>query len=228
MIDINEPNSSTLQNIFVNLVRRYVAPRDIWFVVGYQGSQIRHKFATCNTIDNLGWSGRNNSESFLIGLEYVNKKKPESDIAIMNGDAYHSKQVYDALVNQQSVDLMFVEPKYSKEQDSEDMKVRIDSSNRITKVSKSIDLNNSFGEFVGITFIKPTTVERLIHYFSTFRRDSHNAFVRAYYEDIIQYHIRDLDFTMYDISRCGTGGWSHEIDTREDIQELRKRLGIAS
>ena len=100
---------------------------------------------------------------------------------------------------------------------SEDMKVKIDASGKIIEINKNLDIKVSFGEYIGITYLKG--FER-VKFLASLEGNIKNKKFDLYYEDALAHVLKEIN-----VFPCSTQGkaWT-EVDTKEDY-ELAKEVG---
>lgn len=103
----------------------------------------------------------------------------------------------------------------SKTLNPESMKTKIDKAGRIRKINKSLDIKTSFGEYIGITYLKG--VER-VKFLESLCINVKNKNLDLYYEDALAHILNDVS-----VYPCSTKGlaWT-EVDTKEDYEVAKK------
>lgn len=97
----------------------------------------------------------------------------------------------------------------------EDMKVKIDASGKIIKINKILDLETSFGEYIGITYLRG--FER-VKFLESLEKNVKDKNLDLYYEDALAHILNEVS-----VLPCSTEGlpWT-EVDTKEDYETAKK------
>ena len=106
----------------------------------------------------------------------------------------------------------------------ESMKIEIDKEARITRINKNLDAKSSFGEYIGITYLRG--IER-VKFLESLENNVNAKNLDLYYEDAL-----DQILDGVSISTLSTAGksWT-EVDTKEDYEhakEIAKKLNKIS
>ena len=102
----------------------------------------------------------------------------------------------------------------------ESMKTEIDKEGRIKKINKNLDLETSFGEYIGITYLRG---HDRVKFLESLKNNVVGAYGRKplldlYYEDALAHVLNEIS-----VYPCSTNGlpWT-EVDTEEDYEHAKK------
>lgn len=143
------------------------------------------------------------------------------DPAIMiNSDTIFHPDILRRLLDSPDEHAMVVDD--VKDLGEEEMKVLVDSENRITKIHKTLDPASSHGEYIGVLKFSPSAKPALLKSTRALMAIDDSV----YYEDAIQHMIDNAGVTVRAVS---TGGLpAMEIDTEEDLAEAHKMVADIS
>ncbi len=101
---------------------------------------------------------------------------------------------------------------------AEDMKVKINENGEIKEINKALDLKSSYGEYIGITYLRDK--ERL-EFLESLERNVKDKKLDIYYEDALADVLKDISVHV-----SSTEGliWT-EVDTKEDYELAKKISG---
>ena len=108
----------------------------------------------------------------------------------------------------------------SKTLTSESMKIEIDKEGRIKKINKNLDIKTSFGEYIGITYLRG--VER-VKFLESLKKNITDKKFDLYYEDALAHVLKDI--SVFPFSTSGKL-WT-EVDTEEDYnlaKDIAKKI----
>ena len=108
----------------------------------------------------------------------------------------------------------------SKTLTAESMKIEIDKEGRIKKINKNLDIKTSFGEYIGITYLRG--VER-VKFLESLEKNIKDKKFDLYYEDALAHVLKDI--SVFPFSTSGKL-WT-EVDTEEDYnlaKDIAKKI----
>lgn len=191
---------------------RYCGIKDITIVTGFKGHLIvdyimREEFLDLNikTIVNNDWETTNNACSLQLALENIN-----DDILVCNADVVCYKDLVKELVNCPYNNAMAVVRK--KQLNEEDMKVEI-KDEKIYDVSKTIEIQEAYGEFTGIFKINKSYLEYFKNHLNDCIIDNKNN----WFESGLNTFCNSNDVFLCDVSHYPY----IEIDFPEDLEIAR-------
>ena len=96
----------------------------------------------------------------------------------------------------------------------EDMKVLVDENRTIKRIHKSLDCKKSFGEYIGIMYLRGKEREKFLE---SLELNVKNKNLDLYYEDALEQILESIS-----IYPCSTEGkeWT-EVDTKEDLEKAK-------
>ncbi|MBI2995844.1 MAG: phosphocholine cytidylyltransferase family protein [Candidatus Melainabacteria bacterium] len=149
---------------------------------------------------------------------YLARNIWDDETILLNSDIIFHQDILKnlALSSQLSALSSFLIIDNKKELISEDMKVKIDSSSKIIEINKNLDIATSYGEYIGITYLRG--IER-VKFLESVELNIKNNNFDLYYEDALAQVLNEVS-----ISPCSTEGniWT-EVDTLEDF-EMAKNI----
>jgi len=202
----------TLNNVLKNGINEFV------MVTGYREDMIK-KFIAKNFpglnityLSNLDYENNNNSYSLWMTKNYI-----KEDSILLDSDILFDFRIISKLLDSSYTDCLAV--KKSENLGDEEIKVIIDSTNKILHIGKLLDIEESYGESIGI--------ERFSYgFFSSLgevleRKIVREKNVNEFYEASFQ-ELYDRGNAMYavDVSeyKC------MEIDFPEDLEKAEKEI----
>ena len=143
---------------------------------------------------------------------YLVRNNLDDNTLIMNSDLVISKKIIQLAVDRMKVcEKSFMMVDYHNQVDEESMKVYVNASGIITRVNKSLDIEESAGEYIGVLRLSKTDV---VEFVKSTDKILKNGETDLYYEDAIDRATDKL--TVYCASTEGVL-WT-EIDTLSDYK----------
>ena len=187
------------------------------FISGFAHEKLKEyvnkKWATCFSfrfIFNERYAEYNN-----IYSAYLAKDIWDDGTILLNSDIiFHPDILKNLLVETcHSKSLLVIDDK--SKLDDEDMKVTVRENGEIKKINKNLNIKESFGEYIGILYLKDT--ER-IKFIESLKENINSTKFDLYYEDAL-----DQTLNKISIYPCSTSGklWT-EVDTKEDYEIAKK------
>lgn len=193
--------------------------KDIAIVIGYRGEMIREfikmQFPQLRIrfIFNPNFSVTNNAYSLLLARRFLENKegKVDSGLLLLDSDILFSSQLLPFVLNKPSSGRVAV--RVSGEHNEEEISVKKDSDENITRIGKEIPLSDAFGESIGIEAFSAEIAVRL---FNTLERRIRNGAGRTeFYEASFQEMVDNgVKLQAIDVSAFP----AIEIDTLEDLR----------
>ena len=222
-------------SFFNNTVEQFksIGITDIAAVIGYKKEQFK-SFEDITFYENNDWECNNILHSMFSAKEFM-----DDDIIIAYADIWFEKTPFLKLKQLENDIVICVDKNWedyyinrTEHPISEAENVHYDKNNNITHIGKHIYTPNSTecstGEFMGLLKVSKNIIKKFVSEFeileNTLAKDQsfQNAekFQNAYLTDFIQYLINK----NYDIRCClEDKGWA-EIDTVQDLENLKKRI----
>lgn len=136
-------------------------------------------------------------------------------VLLLNGDTVHPVGVEEALLSSRGPGVLLAVDS-GKVLATEEMKVTVDGSGAVVRITKRMDPTEAFGEYIGATLIEADAVPRLVDSLeATWRRDP-----GLYYEDAYQEMVDRGDLLMTTEIPSGTA-WV-EVDDTADLERARE------
>jgi choline kinase len=208
-----------LQRIIENVVAAGIY--EVGLVIGYKAGTIRSfvkerfPFHRIRFIVNPKYESTNNAFSLLMAHEFVlNKKNPAAvpqGLLLLDADILFSPDLLSFLLNQQSSDKIAVRVEGT--HDEEEVRVKVGHRGNIVSIGKTIPLDETLGESIGIEVFSSSAARRL---FEVLEQRVQSGIGRTeFYEASFQALIDEgIDLKPTDVSRFP----SLEIDTPEDLR----------
>ena len=208
---------SILERTIDNLINNKI--EDLIIVTGYLEKMIKSfidgKYPLLNVtyIFNDVFDSTNNIYSLWLIKDHIQ----DSDILLMDSDIIFDQGIIQLLLNSGEGNILAV--RSDQNLSNEEMKVTVDESNHVRRISKEIDPNLAVGESIGIEKFEPNFLKVLFEKLSD--RVVTNGRVNDFYEAAFQDAIDDgstiiaLDVGEY---KC------IEVDTAEDIEYAEKLI----
>lgn len=133
----------TMDNVIANGINDFI------FVTGYLEHMIKDYVETefpdikKTFITNTGYAENNNSYSLWMTKDFV-----KSDILLLDSDILFDEKIIGKLLNSDKENCLAVN--FTHELDEEQIKVILDSSNKVLEIGKEISISRSAGESIGI------------------------------------------------------------------------------
>jgi len=136
-------NYTLLDNTLQSILEHGI--RDVIIVVGYRRELVeeaaRHHAMNCEFVVNEDYATTNTIHSLWLARQYLNE-----GLLYFNGDVWFEPSVLSLLL-QQSGSGLVVEVKRC---GAEEVKVKADTSGRITRIGKNLPPEEALGEFIGV------------------------------------------------------------------------------
>lgn len=216
LLDIN--GSNILNHIINNIVK--VGVSDFIFVLGFKANMIEEyvkknfEYIKSKFILNPDYPNNNNSYSL-----WLTKNEVKNDILLLDSDIIFDKLILKKLLESGYHTCLALKNHIA---DEEQIKVLLDSNNRILKIGKDVDIKKSAGESIGIEKLSKEFLKEMYKILDRkiLEENNVNEFYEVTFQELIDRNI-DL-FNMYavDISEYEC----IEIDTLEDFNKAKKIL----
>ena len=189
---------------------------EVVFVTGFQEEKLKDhlkkKWATnfsFQFIFNEKFSEYNN-----IYSAYLAKDIWDDETVLLNSDIIFHPGILKNLETGGHQSLLIIDDK--NKLDKEDMKVIVNEKGKIKKINKDLNIQESFGEYIGITYLRGFEREKFLESLCT---NVKNKRLDIYYEDALADILKEIS-----VFPCSTGGlpWT-EVDTKEDY-DLAKEI----
>ena len=192
---------------------------DVVAVVGYRAEAVERRQAefektygvTIHLVHNDKAEEWNNAYSMWLAREYFS-----SGVLMVNGDTVHPVSVEETLLaapDDRGEVLLAVDDQ--KPLAEEEMKVILDSSGLLSRITKKMDPTDAGGEYIGATLVKPAAAVPLAEALeATWRRDTD-----LYYEDGYQ-ELVDRGGKVA-TAPIGAVDWV-EVDDHDDLARARE------
>lgn len=197
----------TIENLLVNNLR------EIIIITGYLENQIRDfmkiRFPQLNIsyIHNDLFATTNNIYSLWLAREAV----PGDDMLMMDSDIVFEKDIISKLIYSGYENCLALK---RHEMHEEEIKLKVDSKNRVLEISKEVNPAEAAGESVGIEIFGKNTLPILFSILD--RKVSAEKNVNQFYEAAFQELVRDgHDLYAVDCSEY----FCIEIDTEPDLKD---------
>jgi choline kinase len=197
-----------------------VGLRDVVVVVGHAAAVISDRAAdlqrrhevTLHLVHNQRALDWNNAYSLWLARSYFSR-----GVLLVNGDTVHPVSVEKTLLAAASAGgpgvILAVDD--VKQLADEEMKITLDSRRLLARISKQLDPDRSYGEYIGATLISPAAAEPLTSALeATWRRDP-----GLYYEDGYQ-ELADRGGEIA-VAPIGAVEWV-EVDNHDDLRRARE------
>lgn len=192
----------------VDIVTGHGHPAVEEFANEYQG---KHPEININLIYNDEYDSSGNIVSFFKAKEVF-----DEDFLLINSDTIFHADILTKLIESPHTHAMVVDS--SKELGEEEMKVLLAEQEHIAHIHKSLDPQDSHGEYIGVMKLGKDIKQQLLSSLqATIDRDN-----SLYYEDALQNMINTHGVQIHPIDTEGLP--SMEIDTHEDFAEAKKLL----
>ncbi|HET8605109.1 MAG TPA: phosphocholine cytidylyltransferase family protein [Marmoricola sp.] len=192
--------------------------REVAVVVGYAAEAVHERKAdlerrhgvTLSLVHNDRAEIWNNAYSMWLAREVM------ADGALMvNGDTVHPVSVEQTLLEHRGPGVLLAVDR-EKRLAEEEMKVRLDDSGHVARITKQMDPATADGEYIGATLIEPGAVADLASALqATFERDPD-----LYYEDGYQ-ELVDRGFPVSVVPIPSGTSWV-EVDDLNDLERARQ------
>ena len=146
---------------------------------------------------------------------YLAKELWDDETVLLNSDIIFHPDILKTLIETGGHKSVLVIDDKNK-LDEEDMKVMVNERGEIKKINKNLNISESFGEYIGITYLRGN--ER-IKFLESLENNVKNKKLNIYYEDALANILETSS-----VFPCSTNGlpWT-EVDTSEDY-EMAKNI----
>ncbi|GII53271.1 nucleotide sugar-1-phosphate transferase [Planotetraspora thailandica] len=191
--------------------------REVVVIVGYQAQAVRERQAdlerrhgvTLTLVHNDKAEEWNNAYSLWCAREYFGQ-----GALLVNGDTVHPVSVEETLLAADAGTDILLAVDDVKRLADEEMKVTLEDG-RLKRITKLMDPEDAYGEYIGATLIRPGAATRLADALqATFERDP-----QLYYEDGYQELVARGEEIA--VAPIGTVEWV-EVDNHEDLAKARE------
>lgn len=199
----------TLDNLLANGINQLV------MVTGFEEDQIiqfvinNYPTIHCTFITNNVYDQTNNSYSLWL----TNEQLKGHSMLLLDSDIVFEPQIIGKLLESNKKDCLAINTYH--QLGDEEIKVLLDTNERVLEISKQVDPKQAAGESIGIELFSEAGVEKL---FTILQRrmliDKHvNEFYEASFEEMVQngFDIFAIDIRPYK---------SMEIDTAQDLETV--------
>lgn len=138
------------------------------------------------------------------------------EVLLVNGDTVHPVGVEETLIAARGTGQLLLALDVTKKLGEEEMKVLVAEDGHLARITKLMDADTAYGEYIGATFIEPAAAEVLIDSLqATFERDPD-----LYYEDGYQEMVnRGEKVTVVPLP--ASTSWV-EVDNHDDLAKARE------
>lgn len=200
----------TIDNILKNGINDFV------IVTGYRENMIKefisHRYPALNIqyLTNSDYENNNNSYSLWMA-----KEKITGDCILLDSDIIFDNKIIDKLLNSGHMDCLAVNSNHKLA--AEEIKVIVDSTNKILHIGKEIDPEKSLGESIGIERFSADLFKKLGEVLDRkiTKEQNVNEFYEASFQELIN---KGNGIFAVDVSEYK----SMEIDTIEDLERARQ------
>ena len=211
-------NDKTILEMMISNIN-YCGIDEIVFITGYLENQIkdyvRKNFSNvvAHFITNDRYAETNTGFSLLLARECVQN----DDFIKFDADVVFEKEILVKLIECPDKNVLCIDKNIKIE--AEEIKVIIDSNNKILEASKTVDPEKAVGESIGIEKIENKTAQILFQELEEMMKNkkNHQHYYEAAYERLIE---KGESFNALDI----TGLKWVEIDTKEDYNLAQTML----
>ncbi len=231
----NIGNSCFLENTIQHF--RSLGVTEVGVVVGYKKEQFK-KIKNVTFFENNNWENNN----ILLSLFHA-RSFMDDDLIIAYGDIWFEVKSVQSIYESTGNFVIAVDQDWKKYYQgrtdhpiSEAENVNYDHNLHAIEIGKHIsspeDNSQNMGEFMGLLKISKNVIRDIVNEFEDVEKNIKNTdafqnakkFQNAYLTDFIQYLI-DKD---YDINCCiNKQGW-YEVDTLQDLDNLKSTLGVSN
>ena len=190
---------------------------EIVFVSGFQEDKLKEyinkkwsvKFY-CSFIFNEKYAEYNNVYS-----AYLAKDIWDDETVLLNSDIIFHPGILKNLTSHISPLISFLVIDDTKKLIEEDMKIQLNGKGEIKKINKKLDIKTSFGEYIGITYLRG--LER-VKFLESLEKNVKEKRFDLYYENALAQVLNEIS-----VFPCSTKGlpWT-EVDTKEDYEHAKE------
>jgi choline kinase len=217
LLDVGGKNllHRTMDNVISNGITDFV------FVTGYRENMIKD-YLTANFSDvkidfltNADYMNNNNSYSLWMTKDLI-----KDDFILLDSDILFNKGIITKLLNDKNQNGAAVNKKVKL--DEEQIKVTLDSSDRILRMAKDVPLNEAVGESIGIEKFSKSFGKEIFEILDRkiLKENNVNEFYEKTFEEIIARNDERNSIYSVDVSdyEC------MEIDTVEDYNKAQNEF----
>lgn len=198
-------DKKTIFDLQVEKVRKYIAEKDIYVVVGYKAWQVMKAHPELTYIYNPRYSETNTSKSLLRGLQHIQGE----NVLWMNGDVVFEEEILPLMLKAQESCMLVDDKKCGQEE----VKYKTDQYGFISEISKEV--KSPAGEALGINMIIKEDLDIMKNQLTLV--DDNDYFEKAIENMIKREGIR--------IKPVYVGNYfCHEIDFLDDLQYVREHF----
>jgi choline kinase len=192
--------------------------RDVLIVVGYQAGAVEARKAELEKkygVDlTLVFNDKaeiwNNAYSFWCAREHLT-----DGVLMVNGDTVHPVSVEQTLLENRGPEILLAIDAEKKLAD-EEMKIQVSEDRALTRITKLMEPETAFGEYIGSTLIEGSIVPALADALqATFERDPDLYYEDGYQELVNRGH-------RIDIAPIPSGTRWVEVDNHDDLAIARE------
>lgn len=193
-----------------------VGLKDVAIIVGYRSQEVenrkkdlekRHN-VTIELVHNDKAEEWNNAYSLWCARDLF----PQGFL-LANGDTVHPHTVEETLLSNRGPAILLAVDTVKKLAE-EEMKLTVDGSGNLSKITKLMDPNSAYGEYIGLTIVEPDAADELeASLEATWRLDPN-----LYYEDGYQEYVDRGG--VIGLQPIGEVSWV-EVDNHDDLAKAR-------
>lgn len=216
---LNVGNKNLLQRTIENVLANGIT--DFIFVTGYRENMIKDFvnkiFPDIKKIflTNSDYENNNNSYSLWMTKDYV-----KDDILLLDSDILFDKEIIESLLKSQEKNCLAVN--FTDKLDEEQIKVILNTDNKVLEIGKHISIEKSAGESIGIEKFSSYFMKALFVILNRkiIKENNVNEFYEASFQEVI-----DKDDSRNRIYAVDVAEYKCiEIDTVQDYQNAQKIL----
>lgn len=147
---------------------------------------------------------------------YLAKDIWDDETILLNSDIIFHPDILKDLSSQLPVLSSFLVIDNTKELTLEAMKVKVNSNGEIKEINKNLDIEGSFGEYIGIIYLRG---QERIKFLESLEKNIKNRSFDLYYEDALGHVLNEVSIYPYSTKEKP---WT-EVDTQEDY-EIAKQI----
>lgn len=227
LIELN--GKTVLENMIKNCVDTGIT--DFVIVVGHKNELIKQKLSDIaknykinydeinydeinyDIVHNCDYASTNSGVSLDIAFGHIANNDNNDDIIIMNADVIFDKKILQDLVKRNTTTMVIDDKKILTE---ESFKVKIEDS-KIVSMGKDIPIENSTGEFIGLSIIKSKDIRPIKDILKRLIVKDKNQYYSCIYK--IFSNIENIDYIFVNGSK-----WT-DIDVPEDLKYAEEIIG---